>query len=126
MKPHADQTADDAWRDDHLRLELKRLQKELDDCRRQLACRDITDAQEAQEEARAHLWFLENMDRVNRAIQATNDLSAWAFPSVAPPLRIMEAASGPLQPTGREQLSVLSSVRLPRPLWRSGLSTENT
>src|ERR1700751_645761 len=177
MKPHTDKTGDDAWQDDHLRLELKRLQKELDDCRRQLArkegilfhaaeaiflmeaggrfaeanpaacsllgysreeiltmdprdlltdvsreellatlaavkcgehitlqsagrckdgrhktiemrlarcdsgdglfivtCRDVTDAQEAQEEAHPHLWFLENMDRINRAIQATNDL----------------------------------------------------
>src|SRR5258705_1194942 len=28
----------------------------------------------AEEEHRAHLWFLESMDRVNRAIQGTNDL----------------------------------------------------
>jgi hypothetical protein len=74
MKPHADNTADNAWQDDHLRLELKRLQKELDDCRRQLARKEGTDAQEAQDEARAHLWFLENMDRIHRAIQATNNL----------------------------------------------------
>jgi len=35
---------------------------------------DITDIKRAEEERRAHLWFLESMDRVNRAIQATNDL----------------------------------------------------
>ncbi|MEA2659933.1 MAG: hypothetical protein QOF64_2539, partial [Candidatus Binatota bacterium] len=35
---------------------------------------DITDIKRAEEERRAHLWFLESMDRVNRAIQGTNDL----------------------------------------------------
>jgi PAS domain S-box-containing protein len=35
---------------------------------------DITDLKRAEEEHRAHLWFLESMDRVNRAIQGTNDL----------------------------------------------------
>ena len=37
---------------------------------------DITDLKLAEEERRAHLWFLESMDRVNRAIQGTNDLEA--------------------------------------------------
>jgi PAS domain S-box-containing protein len=35
---------------------------------------DITEIKRAEEEHRAHLWFLESMDRVNRAIQGTNDL----------------------------------------------------
>jgi PAS domain S-box-containing protein len=36
--------------------------------------RDITERKRAEEEHRAHLWFLESMDRINRAIQGTNDL----------------------------------------------------
>jgi PAS domain S-box-containing protein len=46
-----------------------------------IACEDVTaskDAEEAllqaAEERHAHLWFLESLDRVNRAIQGTNDL----------------------------------------------------
>jgi PAS domain S-box-containing protein len=35
---------------------------------------DITDIKRAEEERRAHLWFFESLDRVNRAIQGTNDL----------------------------------------------------
>src|SRR6267143_933707 len=35
---------------------------------------DITERKRAEEERQAHLWFLESMDRVNRAIQGTNDL----------------------------------------------------
>ena len=35
---------------------------------------DVTDRKRADDEHRAHLWFLENMDRINRAMQATNDL----------------------------------------------------
>src|SRR5215468_10243781 len=35
---------------------------------------DITDRKRAEEERRTHLWFLESMDKVNRAIQGTNDL----------------------------------------------------
>jgi PAS domain S-box-containing protein len=36
--------------------------------------RDITEQKQAEEEHRAHLWFLKSMDQVNRAIQGTNDL----------------------------------------------------
>ena len=36
--------------------------------------RDISDRKRAEEERREHLWFLESMDRINRAIQGTNDL----------------------------------------------------
>jgi len=36
--------------------------------------RDITERKQAEEERQAHLWFLETMDQVNRAIQGTNDL----------------------------------------------------
>src|SRR5919109_912003 len=36
--------------------------------------RDITERKRAEEERQAHLWFLESMDRVNRAIQGTNEL----------------------------------------------------
>lgn len=35
---------------------------------------DIEDLKRAEEERRAHLWFLESMNRVNRAMQGTNDL----------------------------------------------------
>ena len=35
---------------------------------------DITERKRAEEERQAHLWFFESMDRVNRAIQGTNDL----------------------------------------------------
>ena len=36
--------------------------------------RDITERKRAEAEHRAHLWFLESMDRVNRAMQGTQDL----------------------------------------------------
>ena len=35
---------------------------------------DITDRKRAEEERREHLWFLESMDRINRAMQRTNDV----------------------------------------------------
>ena len=35
---------------------------------------DITDRKRGEEERHAHLWFFESMDRINRAIQGTNDL----------------------------------------------------
>jgi PAS domain S-box-containing protein len=35
---------------------------------------DITERKRAEEERRAHLWFFESMDRINRAIQGSNDL----------------------------------------------------
>jgi len=35
---------------------------------------DVTERKRAEEERQAHLWFLESMDRVNRAIQGANDL----------------------------------------------------
>jgi PAS domain S-box-containing protein len=35
---------------------------------------DVTERKRAEEERQAHLWFLESMDRVNRAIQGTSDL----------------------------------------------------
>jgi PAS domain S-box-containing protein len=35
---------------------------------------DVTERKRAEEERQAHLWFLESMDRVNRAMQGTNDL----------------------------------------------------
>jgi len=35
---------------------------------------DITERKRAEEERHAHLWFLESMDAINRAIQGTNDL----------------------------------------------------
>ncbi|MEZ4734389.1 MAG: PAS domain S-box protein [Caldilineaceae bacterium] len=35
---------------------------------------DITEQKRAAEERQAHLWFLESMDKVNRAIQAAHDL----------------------------------------------------
>src|SRR4030095_10973159 len=38
------------------------------------AVTDITERKRAEEERQAHLWLLESMDQVNRAIQGTNDL----------------------------------------------------
>jgi len=35
---------------------------------------DVTERKRAEEERQAHLWFLESLDQVNRAIQGTNDL----------------------------------------------------
>jgi PAS domain S-box-containing protein len=35
---------------------------------------DVTERKRAEMEAQAHLWFLESMDRINRAIQGANDL----------------------------------------------------
>jgi PAS domain S-box-containing protein len=35
---------------------------------------DVTERKRADEERQSHLWFLESMDKVNRAIQGTNDL----------------------------------------------------
>jgi PAS domain S-box-containing protein len=35
---------------------------------------DVTERKQAEEERQAHIWFLESMDKVNRAIQGTNDL----------------------------------------------------
>ena len=36
--------------------------------------RDITERKRAEEQHRAHVWFLESMDRINRAMQRGNDL----------------------------------------------------
>jgi PAS domain S-box-containing protein len=38
------------------------------------AVTDITERKQAEEERQAHLWFLESMGQVSRAIQGTNDL----------------------------------------------------
>jgi PAS domain S-box-containing protein len=35
---------------------------------------DVTERKQAEQERQAHVWFLESMDKVNRAIQGTNDL----------------------------------------------------
>jgi PAS domain S-box-containing protein len=35
---------------------------------------DLSERKRAEDERRAHLWFLESMDRINRAIQGSNDL----------------------------------------------------
>ena len=35
---------------------------------------DLSERKRAEEEHRAHVWFLESMDRINRAMQGTNDL----------------------------------------------------
>lgn len=35
---------------------------------------DVTERKRAEQEHRAHLWFLESMDRINRAMQGTNDV----------------------------------------------------
>ena len=35
---------------------------------------DLSERKRAEEERGAHLWFLESMDRINRALQGTNDL----------------------------------------------------
>ena len=35
---------------------------------------DVTERKQAEEQHQAHVWFLESMDKINRAIQGTNDL----------------------------------------------------
>jgi len=35
---------------------------------------DVTEQKRASQERRAHLWFLESMDRINRAMQRSNDI----------------------------------------------------
>ena len=35
---------------------------------------DVTERKQAEEQRQSHVWFLESMDKVNRAIQGTNDL----------------------------------------------------
>src|SRR5882672_3294879 len=35
---------------------------------------DVTEQERAEEERKEHLWFLESMDRINRAMQRTNDV----------------------------------------------------
>jgi PAS domain S-box-containing protein len=35
---------------------------------------DVTERRRAEEEHRTHVWFLESMDRINRAMQGSNDL----------------------------------------------------
>ena len=35
---------------------------------------DVTEQKRAEQERRAHLWFLESMDRINRAMQRSNDV----------------------------------------------------
>jgi GAF domain-containing protein len=35
---------------------------------------DVTEQKRAEEERREHLWFLESMDRINRAMQRSNDV----------------------------------------------------
>jgi len=42
------------------------------------SARDITEHKRAEAERRAHLWFLESMDRINRAVQGPGDLEAVA------------------------------------------------
>jgi PAS domain S-box-containing protein len=39
-----------------------------------LAATDIEDRKQAEEKRQAQIWFLESMDRINRAMQGTNDL----------------------------------------------------
>jgi len=39
-----------------------------------IVCEDITERSRAEEERQARRWIIESMDRVNRAIQGTNDL----------------------------------------------------
>jgi PAS domain S-box-containing protein len=35
---------------------------------------DVTEPRQAEDERAAHVWFLESMDRINRAMQGTNDI----------------------------------------------------
>lgn len=48
--------------------------KILPDGRLQGIVRDITERKRAEEESRANLWLLENLDRINQSIQGANDL----------------------------------------------------
>ena len=54
------------------------------------AVMDITHQKVAEEERRAHLWFLESMDRVNRAIQGSNDIDRVMSDVIGATLSIFE------------------------------------
>jgi len=64
---------DGSWHWFYVRGELRR--DERGKPLRMLGCHlDITDRKRADEERQANVWFLESMDRVNRAIQGASDL----------------------------------------------------
>ena len=64
---------DGSWRWFYVNGELRR--DERGKPLRMLGCHlDITDRKRADEERQGHVWFLESMDRVNRAIQGASDL----------------------------------------------------
>ena len=56
-----------------------------------LTATDIEDRKRAEEERRARVWFLESMDRVNRAIGGTNDLEQMTGDVVNAMLSIFES-----------------------------------
>ena len=65
---------DGSWRWFYVRGALQR--DEHGKPLRMLGCHlDITERKRADEERQAHVWFLESMDRVNRAIQGASDLN---------------------------------------------------
>jgi len=52
---------------------------------------DIEDRKRAEEERRARVWFLENMDRINQAMQGTNDIEQMMGDVVAAVLSIFDS-----------------------------------
>jgi PAS domain S-box-containing protein len=70
------------------------------------AVMDVTEQKRAEEQRRAHVWFLEGMDRVNRAIQGTDDLERMvgdvleaALAIFACDLAVLVTDSGAAEPT---------------------------
>src|SRR5260370_13903109 len=51
---------------------------------------DVTERTRAEEERQAHLWFLQSMDRVNRAIPGANDLEQMMSEVLDAPLSIFD------------------------------------
>ena len=73
------------FRDNPLRDEQGRI------TRWYLTATDIEDRKRAEEERQARVWFLESMDRVNRAMQGTNDLEQMTGDVIDAMLSIFES-----------------------------------
>jgi len=88
---------------------------------RMLGCHlDITDRKRADQERQAHVWFLESMDRVNRAIQGAIDLDQLMEDVLDAALSVFDCDRAylvhPCDPSG-DTWSVL--VERTRPEWAS-------
>jgi PAS domain S-box-containing protein len=81
---------------------------------------DVTAEKEAEEERRAHLWFLESMDRINRAMQGANDIEQMMSDVLGAALSIFDCDQMglvyPCDPDARAWHGVMSRARPEFPL----------